>query len=837
MGFVNRGIANTLGAPADLVNAGLNTVGLGSEQPFGGSESIRAGMGYLGIETPDRAPETMGEYVAAGTGEAAGALLPVGATARAASGLKGMAGTLSRDMMNTAARRPVATLGTEMTAGAGAGAGRYVGEMNSDDPTIRTGAELVGGLAGAMAPGAAVSAVTRAPVTGTAIRMGKAAVVPFTESGAKVRASRRIREVAEQSPEEINRALDAPNDYGLDPATRTGDEGLIGLRQSVMDENPPLRREGRDRLRQAEAEMRADIEGDGGSIEATRQFLAREREAATQALRNRMQQAEARAQQRLADLSPQRARSESSAIFREELTAALKDARAQERRLWQMVPDDVTVPTEAARTRYEVLVADLPRAQRDDMPEAARRFLERGGNDAFGDAETVKEVRGLRSRLLDDARKARAAGEMNQARLADDLADALLDDLAAPGAGSAAFDEARRFSALVNRTFRQGPAGRVLGYAREGGDRVAPELTLHATMGRGGETGAAQARDMMGAFEGDLPSARAPAARGAMEDYLKAQFADTAVRNGRLDLNAARRFATANDETLRQFPELRRSMLSARSAQAVADIAGQATRGQTARVDDPVTRFLNAAPDQEIAALAKARNPAAAAQTIRARAQMDRSGVALRGAQSAMADFLLTGATRGGALSGDALSRLLADGRTGTVARELLTPDQLKRLERVAGELRKVEVAREARGNAGPVMDDAPNRVIDMLGRTLGARWGAQAGQGTSGASLLTANFASQNVRRLLERLTNDKAAQLVRDAIVNDPDLLRALLADASTPATAEAVARKLNAWLAGPAVNAMPGRREEQQAMPTQPLLPAPKSEPEALAEALRR
>lgn len=803
MGFVNKGIATTLGAPVDLVNAGLDMVGLGSEMPIGGADSIRAAMRAISIETPDRSPETLGEYIGAGVGEAAGALIPAGAVARGASAATGVVGRTAREVAETAARRPVAAIATELTAGAGAGVGRGVGEANFESPAARTAAELAGGIVGGFGPGAAVTALSRSPIIGTGYRMVKGAIVPFTEGGAKVRASNRLRDVAEKTPEELAAALAEPNEFGLDPATMTGDEGLIALRRSVLDENPKMRRDSRDLQQQSEGDMRQAIEevGGGGDIEATREFLIRERQAATRALEERMTAAQARVQQRVAGLTPERARSESSAILREELDAAMKEARAQERRLWEMVPDDVTVPTVTARQRYEALVGDLPRAQRDAVPAAARQFLERGGNDAFGDVETVKEMRGLRSRLLDDARKARAAGEYNEARIADDLADAILDDLAA--SGDETLTEARRFSAMVNQTFRQGGLGRVLGYAREGGGKVPAELTLQSTVGRGGETGAAQARDLVGAFEGAIPSPRAPAARAAITDYLKSQFADAAIRNGRLDLAAARRFVTANDETLRQFPELRKTMLSARSAQAVADIATTAAKGQTATpATDPVSRFLGAPVDQEIAALAKARSPTQAARALRTRAAADGTGEALRGLQSAMADHLLRGATRNNVLSADALVKILDDPKTGAVARTVMDGGQIQRLRIVAGHLRKLEAARDGTASAGPVMNDAPNRIIDMIGRTLGARWGAQAGQGTSGASLLTANFASQNVRRLLTRLTNDRAAELVRDAVVKDPELLRALLLDVSNPMAAATVNRKLNAWLIGPAL-----------------------------------
>jgi hypothetical protein len=92
MGFFNKGLANTLGAPMDMAGgaanelrrfsdftAGLMEKGSGMTLPragqadysnqFGGSNSFRRGMANIGAETPDRAPVTLAEQVFQGTGE------------------------------------------------------------------------------------------------------------------------------------------------------------------------------------------------------------------------------------------------------------------------------------------------------------------------------------------------------------------------------------------------------------------------------------------------------------------------------------------------------------------------------------------------------------------------------------------------------------------------------------------------------------------------------------------------------------------------------------------------------------------------------------------------
>ena len=55
--LINRGlIANTAGLPVDLVNTVLQSLGLGSEQPVGGSDSIRRALEYYGLSSETQRP-------------------------------------------------------------------------------------------------------------------------------------------------------------------------------------------------------------------------------------------------------------------------------------------------------------------------------------------------------------------------------------------------------------------------------------------------------------------------------------------------------------------------------------------------------------------------------------------------------------------------------------------------------------------------------------------------------------------------------------------------------------------------------------------------------------
>jgi len=152
----------------------------------------------------------------------------------------------------------------------------------------------------------------------------------------------------------------------------------------------------------------------------------------------------------------------------------------------------------------------------------------------------------------------------------------------------------------------------------------------------------------------------------------------------------------------------------------------------------------------------------------------------------------------------------MADKRTQGALAEILSPEEMRRLGRIAGELEKVNAAAGRLPDVGKPMADKVNSVIGFLGTTLGARQGAKLGSGTSGAALKTASEGSKRVQQLLYSLTNDKAEQLLKDAI-SDPELFRALLTGVDTPQRAALVERRLVEWLGaetGQAVGAASGQ-----------------------------
>lgn len=815
MGFVNKGIANTLGAPVDLVSAGLNKVGVDTgEAPLGGSESLKRAMGLVNADVATAEPETLGQKVAQGAGDAAGALLPFLGGARALSAASGVTGAVADDVARPFIAQPVRATSAEIAAGAGAAAGAEIADRMADDgdahPLARSAAQIAGGAAAAMGPGAVLQGtgaiVNRMPVAGTALRGVKAAVAPFTETGGRVRAENRVQSMV-NDPQAVANAMMQDNPGNLTPAQLSNDPNLLALERTVAEANPAIRDDLAARASASTAMLREemiDLAGEGSPQNAV-DFLVKRRDAFRERLAGFKEAAERRASQRIAQLDPVRRETENSLIVREEIDRAFERAQQQERRLWAQVPKEAQVPTQGVRAVFTDIQADTSRARSSDIPAKAVELL---GENGLAQVESVREMHGLYSEMRQQAREALGGTTPNEnrARIANEIADAILVDLGAvsdmPTAVGVKINEARAFTREMNETFGQGTVGQVRAQTRAGGDTMSAETTLARTVGPGGARAAVAVND--------LRSAAGPGIDAPVQDFLRGKLMDRANAGNVYRPQNAEAFERANAEVLSQFPELRGEIGAANVAQRSSEARSQRVDSIVAQLDNPRQNvgaaLINATPGDEVGqAIFKARDPARAAQALRRETAKDTSGRALEGVRRGTLDFLI-GRAQGRyasdgtpTVSGNQLFGDLTDPKHAQVMKALFNENELSRMQQIARQFQGLEGARRA-GQMDAVIDDMPNSIIDLLGRTLAARQGAKAGQGVSGASLLTANFASQRMRKMLGALTNDRAERLIQDAIT-DRDLFVALMTNNTSPNVARRNEQRIAEWLTGTA------------------------------------
>ncbi len=856
MAPINQGIANVIDGMASPINRGINALVRGGADLIGvdnppqlNTRPMQQIMADTGVRTLDgREPQGVVENILVGTGEAAGALLPMGAIAKGLSYLGPVAAGVGQTIMRPFTSTPVRAVASELAAGAGARVAQEQAEQLPDNfmgDMGRAVAPLVGGFAasvipsaagrlGAQATGAVVDAL---PVTGVIAANVRQAVAPFTRAGAFDRAASRVRDLV-ADPEAVAAAMQRENPGNLTPAQLANDPNLLRLEQTAMVEDPRLRNALIEQQRQSQAMLAEDFRApaNGATAQEAQDFIRNRQEAFRTSLQARVQGAQQRAEERIRQLDPARRETQNSVIVRQELDRAYEAAARQENALWRAVPRSAEVPVDYSRETFNTLLEETARARAGDIPIEARQLLGADDEGGFGDTTTVQELHGLYSRLRQTAREAmgQTVPNENRARIANTIADAILRDLGAtdglPTAVGRTINQARAFSAEMNAAFNQGPVGSVMSMMRNGGERVAPELTLARTVGPGGDAGAVAVDSILAAqnFANNLPNPAGVNVDPAMQDFLRGRLMDVAAPRGTYDPRRAEDFIRANREMLsRQFPEIQGDIGAANMAVNAAQQRADRVASILRTLDNPretiTTAFVRARPGQEIAeAVLSAQNPARAADALVRAARRDETGRALDGLKGGFLDHLISQAlgnydTEGvRPISGNTLNGMLQEPGVRGALNRVLEPAEIARLDRIAKDLQGLEGARSAEA-FDTIMNDEPNALITIAARIAAARYGAQAGGG-SGASLQTAQMASSRMQRLLARLTNDRGAQLLRDA-VTDRDLFVALMTRAQTPDAQRMVERRLIEWMVGSGAVSLSDLAREERAGTDQP------------------
>jgi hypothetical protein len=698
-------------------------------------------------------------------------------------------------------------------------------ELFPGDPTAEAFGEIAGGF---LSPG-----VLASRVAGPSVRAGKRFAKSHTKGGRQDAAAdqlARTMEKYDEDPRAVAQRLQSEDVPGTDltPGAKAESPTLLALERSLIQKNRELQRavdsKTANNLRVIENELAA-IAGDGSPQQAQAGVQARV-DRLQRALDTRVQQALVEARADIDPANVPQARRDANMRAREALEDALQDARQQERNLWQQLPDDVDVPTTATREAYEKMRGSLGKAERQAgvMPDVAERLLGRQGDEAgpnqLGDVDTVKELRSFYSQLREQARIARSSGERNKARVADNIADAVLQDFAnadVDGDVAQRFDAARRFSEMVNRTFKQGTVGKLLGSDRTGGQRVAPENTLEDTLGRSGARGRTEAqtlRDAAGTPEGTTQAGlRSQQMEGAQEQFLRAMAMRAVDDNGRVNGKALRTFLDQNQERLADFPELRKQFSSVEKAYKRLKAFQRGREGKPAVTDKHLARaelFTNAKPQEAMQTIFRSKDPAEGLRGLARMARKDRSGEAMKGLRTAFFDYAFDRARKraGGQSAVDAETLRSAlyeptapNGKSlidVAKAEGIVTPGNEQRLNRLLKTQRKVQ---SQLANRGQLEDedvyDQPAAAFDLLSRMVGANVGGASAAGqAAGTPLVLAQAGSQTARKIMQKVPAEKIEDVYIEAIKN-PEAMKLLLERAPSKSRQAALARRLNAFL----------------------------------------
>ena len=797
--FLARSAVDALVSPLDLltypVRGPARALGYEMTAPSTAISDFMRGLG-LNVAEEGEVADTRAEQIASGVGSAAGFLVPGLGAARAAQAVGGpVARAVGNFISAPFTAAPVRATAAELAAGGAAGLGGALAKESAAEggysPFVQgmaqTGGELLGGLTGA-GIGPAVSAAGRGiertagavadlfPFAGPAYRGVKDIFQGITspQDMAFRQASEAVRG-AVVDPTAAAAAVDASSMTGLPPMLAPREPKLMEMEQSFLRANPELRAL-RDKQR-AEATQAAEAVLTGmapGDVRASKDFFTAQIDTNRQQLDSLLAKAQSDAEAALTRAGPRTGRSpaENSIAFRAELDKAYKSAQGKERELWGNVPVVTAARTDLSQNAYRRAAEQLGETGADLMPTRAQRFLDPKSDDFIGDSTSVKELQGLRSLLLEEARSLRASGSDRAASAAETVAAGILNDMdAVPGVGGP-LEVARQFSRDMAVKFETGTIGNVLRTTRGGVPAVAPEDTLRRLLGTRAEPLAVRAGEMEAATGGSRPAAE------AASDYLRSQFLESAIDPaGNIRLPSAQRYVAGREDMLTRYPALGKLFDDSIAAARTAQETGTTVEAQLAALSKtPQAKFATSKVNREFDSVIGSQNPAFEASELAAIAQQDQTGQAMEGLRRSAVDYLLRKTMdqtpTGKSAEGTRLATVLDDPNAVAAMEQFFTPDELLNVRTLADELRVWQQSAGANTEA-PVLGGVFQKLLTIGGGVAGARIGRGMAKGQD---IQTPAIIAGIGRRLTDRLSTAGAQKLLVDAS-QDADLMRALL------------------------------------------------------------
>ena len=792
--------------------------GIAMDDPF-----LAEQMGKV-VPTAQEPPQTASEHIASGIGQTVGAILPMSKTIQIASKGANLTGRISKMMWEGITKHPYLAMASEVTGGAGMGTGRFVAEeFASDKQWVRPLAEMVGGMTGGFAP-TLVANTPRAVGFRYAKEKAKELSLPFTERGSKYRAGKFMKgQVAD--PEATIKEISSETVGDLPPAVASGQKRLIALYNSFKDADPITDQETAKKIAHSIHQLERELHSMGyGAPEVMKAVTAKRVAGLELKMNRRIIDAMETAQDKLSKLKPSQRKANESIVVRDELKGKMKLDKEIVDGLWGDVKNDVMVDYSASKESYDKIIKEIAKAKKVDIPHELKisflgkkaklktgNILDATGKpivtkESISTKTTVKEIQGLRSKLLEVERIARSEGKWNKARIAGDVADSLLDDMSKVDDG--ALQTAIETTSVFHDKYSKGIVGKILGTQRTNTPKIDPKLTLDVSIGRQKIKGGLDLEKVV----------VTPEAHIATKRYITRSFTDFATTEGTKDFNAirAKKWIANNSEVLDQYPDLKAQMDDTASAFQLANDTQAKMLARQKNLKDPristSSRFLNAELGEEVTMVYKKPDSVRVTQQLVQQARKDPTGEALDGLKGSYVDHAINNSLVGQynmqgekTLSGRALLGYINTNRR--VLREVLSQDELNRMTKIADELVKIDMIDVDKLKPSDLeWEDIPSNLLKVFGRVAGAQIGRVVARATGGGTVQTPAIFSERFRAFANKLTKDRAFELVHDAIMSEDDkLLRTLLLPIDKPQTTQGaknikiINQRMNAWLLG--------------------------------------
>lgn len=848
-----------LGVKAGMVGGPAGALVGGLAGGVGGYLAGDLAASGLGLRAPEQMPE--GERPGGYFGQSLGGSVTFGSApfAMARTGLRfteSMVGRYLNQVIETAKTRPVLTALSEGSAAiSAAGAAGAAEIVAPGEAGIRVGSEVAGGLLNPTR--LAISAAGYAQnLSSRAMQM----VSPAARETAAGKALNELLAVTGEDPTLIAAILRRPGvlpDSELTAAQKTGSVALAALSDYLGKQNQRYGAEAGQKARDALDSIRGQITllsgtGDPAALSAAAQLRGVYYRTLIQT-RVDGAQAEALGKAGRITRDTPAAREALSAQARTALEKAITDSRAAEKALWDKVDGTRPVQVSNLEQTYDEIVGDLlPEVRSEKIPTVVRNFLDRvskpGAAEFDYDPATlsvkpiestpagtnVNEMKQLRSELLDMARASDRSGEYGQARIYNQLAEAVLDDMDAAfrQAGDTAYDEARTFTRELNDTFTRSFAGKVTGVGKYG-DRVAPELLLRKALAGGKEAAALQMQELEEAtrFMVDRGLGDDTAVRDmldAQERMIRLAAADAInPMNGRADPTKIVQFVKNNPTLMNRFPEVKADLKAA----ATSEEKLRALENRAKNLDTVVSKqrdfgalmgsfglnpigaaeaarkaanraVVSADAESEVARLVNIAKGGAAGRAGRMGIEPKQ---AIDGLRTSLFTAVIDNATRAGRLDIEQARQFLytpsSVGKKPLIQvmkeQGLVTPAQEKSISQLFDAASAVQRSTRP-GTAVNVETDVLDMVLSTMSRVVGSgvAGGAARAAGSATPSLIVHGTGARFAESIMTKVPVTTRNKVLVEAM-NDPEKMAMLLEKADTPEKAAFKARQIHAWL----------------------------------------
>lgn len=796
---INVGLANLFGAPADLGNAALSVVGLGSESPVSGSAHFkqllnlaRPGMAYEKLEDVPQ------EYrPVARAGEVIGGSVPIAAAPYAATRAIKDLPSLVQPIVRAARESPKAFAAAEGGSMLGAAQGAAVAELMAPGsaPAAIAG-EVAGGFVNPI--GLASRGVRR--FGGEAVDFAKG----FSRSGREAKAAQILQEAMQkvgEDPAAVAARLREADELGLSlTASQKADSPtLAAFETTLAAKSPDFDIAMKARTADSFRELRKLI-GDmelSGDPELLRIAAKTRDQHFKNLLEGRLRIAQAEAQKAVQTLGGDKAAA--SARATDILESSLKDARLVEGELWAKVPKDHRLAGSGIIEAHTNIRSGMLREE-PLPPTFIEQFVGRvkdGGGVSSGD------VQRFRSQMLMRAREARGQKKWGEARQYEDMADGALADLAeVPGSAAT---EARSWSKSLHEAFTQTFAGDALAVKGSGGERIAPEAVLEKAFGSGGTLANRRMTQLQDAATFSGPKA---GMLSEQEEFLRAAAtASIDPQTGTVNQRSLEGFKRNNSALLERFPELKRDLSTAASAeQAFRDVqaAGETASKAIAQRAAFSQVLKNESPSDSVRRIVRSSNPQRDYMGLVKLAKRGPEG-AVDGLKAATLDYASRAATSStGEFSFARYRQVLNQPMSGKGPSILhamrlngvMKPEEATRLDIILRHAERIERTVASKTRMGELIAE-PDMLFDLVVRAVGANVGGASAAGqAAGAPLVLAGAGSRAARNLMERVPRTRVMDVLMEASAN-PVLMARLLEKPQTPKRALELTRQVNAFL----------------------------------------